>query len=202
MVVNKISRLVIGSIFSICLMFFSGATLAISVPFVIDCSFGSVLLPAGGGGDLTTSTDCENFNGGGPLGNDTQSNITASEPLFGITDWTLGSRSGSSAGDDAIILLGVVNGGSSGSWSVSSFNGFTDVFLTLKAGNGFAAYLLDTTVTSGDWTTEFGLDNKDLSHMSLYYSPGVPQVPVPAAFWLFGTALVGFIGLSRRRKVA
>lgn len=27
-------------------------------------------------------------------------------------------------------------------------------------------------------------------------------VPVPAAFWLFGTALVGFIGVSRRRKVA
>ena len=29
-----------------------------------------------------------------------------------------------------------------------------------------------------------------------------PAVPVPAAVWLFGTALVGFIGMSRRRKVA
>jgi len=28
------------------------------------------------------------------------------------------------------------------------------------------------------------------------------EVPVPAAFWLFGTALIGFIGMSRRRKVA
>ena len=27
-------------------------------------------------------------------------------------------------------------------------------------------------------------------------------IPVPAAVWLFGTALVGFIGMSRRRKVA
>lgn len=26
-------------------------------------------------------------------------------------------------------------------------------------------------------------------------------VPVPAAFWLFGTALIGFIGMSRRTKV-
>ena len=26
-------------------------------------------------------------------------------------------------------------------------------------------------------------------------------VPVPAAFWLFGTALIGFIGISRRTKV-
>jgi hypothetical protein len=30
----------------------------------------------------------------------------------------------------------------------------------------------------------------------------VNVIPVPAAFWLFGTALVGFIGFSRRRKVA
>lgn len=27
-------------------------------------------------------------------------------------------------------------------------------------------------------------------------------VPVPAAVWLFGTALIGFIGISRRTKVA
>jgi hypothetical protein len=29
-----------------------------------------------------------------------------------------------------------------------------------------------------------------------------PPVPVPAAVWLFGTALIGFVGMSRRRKVA
>ena len=33
-------------------------------------------------------------------------------------------------------------------------------------------------------------------------APPVNAVPVPAAVWLFGTALVGFVGLSRRRKVA
>ena len=27
-------------------------------------------------------------------------------------------------------------------------------------------------------------------------------VPVPAAVWLFGSALIGFVGMSRRRKVA
>jgi hypothetical protein len=26
-------------------------------------------------------------------------------------------------------------------------------------------------------------------------------VPVPAAFWLFGTALIDFVGMSRRIKV-
>ncbi|MGI9319103.1 MAG: VPLPA-CTERM sorting domain-containing protein [bacterium] len=29
----------------------------------------------------------------------------------------------------------------------------------------------------------------------------INPVPVPAAVWLFGTALIGFIGVSRRRKV-
>lgn len=31
---------------------------------------------------------------------------------------------------------------------------------------------------------------------------GVNPIPVPAAFWLFGTALVGLISLNRRRKAA
>ncbi len=30
----------------------------------------------------------------------------------------------------------------------------------------------------------------------------ISPVPVPAAIWLFGTALVGFVGISRRRKIA
>ncbi len=29
----------------------------------------------------------------------------------------------------------------------------------------------------------------------------MPAVPVPAAFWLFGTALIGFIGYSRRTNL-
>lgn len=31
------------------------------------------------------------------------------------------------------------------------------------------------------------------------YSDGLSQVPVPAAAWLFGSALVGFMGLRRRK---
>ena len=38
-----------------------------------------------------------------------------------------------------------------------------------------------------------GIDNIALS---------VNPVPIPAAVWLFGTALIGFVGMSRRRKVA
>jgi len=37
-----------------------------------------------------------------------------------------------------------------------------------------------------------------ISHVAIY---GVSPIPVPAAFWLFGTALIGFVGFSRRTKV-
>jgi len=30
----------------------------------------------------------------------------------------------------------------------------------------------------------------------------VSPIPIPAAIWLFGTALIGFVGMSRRKKVA
>lgn len=45
------------------------------------------------------------------------------------------------------------------------------------------------------WTGEKGA----ISHVALY--SGISAVPVPTAAWLFGTALIGFIGLSRRTKV-
>jgi hypothetical protein len=36
----------------------------------------------------------------------------------------------------------------------------------------------------------------------LQYGASSSVVPVPAAVWLFGTALAGFVGMSRRRKVS
>jgi len=32
--------------------------------------------------------------------------------------------------------------------------------------------------------------------------PGLPQIPVPAALWLFGSGLVGLIGIARRKNTA
>lgn len=42
--------------------------------------------------------------------------------------------------------------------------------------------------------------NPGIPGSTLTVDGGVPPVPVPAAIWLFGTALVGFIGISRRRN--
>jgi hypothetical protein len=53
--------------------------------------------------------------------------------------------------------------------------------------------------TSGGILTVALADANDYSHYT-EYGP-VSADPVPAAAWLFGTALIGFIGFSRRTKV-
>ena len=34
------------------------------------------------------------------------------------------------------------------------------------------------------------------------FSSAVPEVPVPAAVWLFGSGLLGLVGMARRKKIA
>ena len=53
--------------------------------------------------------------------------------------------------------------------------------------------------TGGAVTVNLLRDTDDYSHWTEYGTPSA--VPVPAAAWLFGTALIGFVGMSRRRKV-
>ena len=41
----------------------------------------------------------------------------------------------------------------------------------------------------------------DAPHAKLDYTYEVSSVPVPAAVWLFGSALLGLVGVARRKKV-
>jgi hypothetical protein len=83
-----------------------------------------------------------------------------------------------------------------------------ECYLLVKDGNKSpAAYLFNLALgntPSWDGTMDLILQNfwvgqGSISHVALYGNVAV--VPVPAAFWLFGTALIGFIGFSRRTKV-
>lgn len=60
---------------------------------------------------------------------------------------------------------------------------------------GFTGILFDKiTVAAGGADSGYNLDNLQFNTAS--------AVPVPAAVWLFGTALIGLVGSSKRRKAA
>jgi hypothetical protein len=85
-------------------------------------------------------------------------------------------------------------------------------YLTVKGGkDNPARYLFDLALSgpigwdgvenlilSDFWASP---DQGSISNFAIY-GTAVSPIPVPAAVWLFGTALIGFVGMSRRREVA
>jgi hypothetical protein len=97
------------------------------------------------------------------------------------------------------------SGDTSGSFSITNLGGWTDVVigfeLTPQSGGApdWFAFLLES---PGEWMiSQFQNknDNATLARVNLY---GVQAVPLPAAFWLFGPALIGFAYMGRRRVLA
>lgn len=88
-------------------------------------------------------------------------------------------------------------------WTAKSGNGFT-LFWNVSdadaagvcAGDAWNLACLQAAqhTSGGDWYTA---DGKALSHIT-FYNSGV--VPVPAAVWLFGSGLLGLVGVARRKR--
>jgi len=80
-------------------------------------------------------------------------------------------------------------------------------YLTVKDGNHQPArYLFDLTMNGLFWNgtddlvlADFWPGQGSISNFAIYGTAS--PVPVPAALWLFGSALIGFIGFSRRTAV-
>ena len=112
-------------------------------------------------------------------------------------------------------------------WTLTNTLVSAPFVVVIKANNDFASYLftLPEVADSGTFSLIFyhlvgnGKNNDnvrkeyyDLSHISIYTTtkgpgPGfdifgerIPAVPLPAALWLFGPALLGFIGFRRKNK--
>jgi len=108
--------------------------------------------------------------------------------------------------DQNVSTFGVFSDGEKGGgnslYSAFTFSVDSTVSLTLdnllanSSGWMFAAHVQCQNKTA---TPCVGV-NGETSHFIA--GPGdVPQVPLPAAAWLFGSALVGFVTMSRRKKV-
>ena len=118
------------------------------------------------------------------------------------------------------------SGGLKGSYNSTFVEGSNDITITHVDGTDFidcglgcwlvmkdgntdpARYLFNLALIGfSGWDGKAALEltdfftGKSISHAALFTGGDVPAVPVPAAVWLFGTALLGFFGLSRKTSV-
>ena len=73
---------------------------------------------------------------------------------------------------------------------LASFDNYADLLSGSLSSSDFSQLNIGQNFSVGGLTSNFADEN-----------PGIPPVPVPAAVWLFGSALIGLLGFSRRRKI-
>lgn len=78
-------------------------------------------------------------------------------------------------------------------------------YLVVKDGNQDPAqYIYDLSLVgmiNSISAIDFWPNQGAISHVEIVGNSDMSVIPVPAAIWLFGTALIGFIGFSRRTRV-
>jgi hypothetical protein len=102
-------------------------------------------------------------------------------------------------------------------WTVTARDGTDSVIDTQVSPNGIGELEPDS-LNGKPWTWSFDRASNDIFSIAIgftgeaeivglafdNFSPAssLNPVPVPAAVWLFGTALIGLVGFSKRRKAA
>lgn len=103
--------------------------------------------------------------------------------LYGVGAWI----NGTSGAEVTLFLDGVEVGfGTDGIINSWTFLGVTDTA-------GFNSFEFRETNGKGEQVLTIRADDVTL---------GVSAVPIPAAFWLFGSGLLGLVGISRRKKAS
>jgi hypothetical protein len=71
----------------------------------------------------------------------------------------------------------------------------TDAFTQFSTGLPTAGRVLDIRITIEDLDS----GDEDIAFDSLLLTGDLPSVPIPAAVWLFGSGLLGLVGVARRK---
>jgi hypothetical protein len=130
--------------------------------------------------------------------------------LGGYTDWSLPTtvpavsginQTGSQMGNLFYTQLGGVAYSSIATTHNANYNLFTNVKTAYRSGSEYAlipGYAWNFNTSNGN---QYGI-NKNNQYYAWAVRPGdVAAVPVPGAFWLFGSALVALTGLKRRGSI-
>lgn len=87
-------------------------------------------------------------------------------------------------------------------WLDDIFVGFYPVNITGTPTFFNFNFTFSTSVTSYNEIRMYGGGDFWIDDFTYSIRPEISPVPVPAAVWLFGTALIGLVGFSKRRKAA
>lgn len=177
-------------------------------------------------GSVAFSPDINNPDAGGQI--NFFGNVSGAGSYNGAVNFQAGFNPGNSPaaidfggglvnfGNGSILTL-EINGYTAGSEYDQLLNIDTLTFngnLVLAFGNGFdplaggSLDLFDFNVFNGVFdpnrisVTGLALNRLDFSHLALDGSLHIAAVPVPSAFYLFGSALLGLVSFNRRRTIA
>lgn len=125
----------------------------------------------------------------------TTTTMTFNGPILALGgDWNLAVPGGPGTGIASTIELFLSSATESVSQQISrDLNGFWG-FIVQPSTSLFDVFRMTIGSYSGAWAETYTLDN-------LSYTANVNAVPLPAAAWLFGSALLGMGALRRKQKV-
>lgn len=160
--------------------------------------------------DVTVEGSASDVCAGPIAGNDSAADINTAFGADNSVVWTLADKS-----DDQDTKI-VAPEATSGDWTYTGDTISSPFIIVLKGSTNYSAYLFKTLgdLVDGDTGTFLisfltnGDQNPALSHLSIYTTDSdIPDtsifgnpVPLPAALWLFGPALLGFMGLRKKVK--
>lgn len=185
-------------------MAFGGAVSAATVKNLgggVTCTYGAT------GAGVSASTDCDQADPLGPGGNTKLAQMNAQD-IFTTDPWTLDDKIDAPSLVGTFLKITIASGGTSGTWSLLDGLQFVAgefYAIALKASNTSFVYLLDTSATSGTWSTRDFVNNGGqrpaLSNLTLFGTATPAAIPLPATGLLLIGALGG-LGLARRRRKA
>ncbi|MDX2507436.1 MAG: hypothetical protein QNL62_23585 [Gammaproteobacteria bacterium] len=118
-------------------------------------------------------------------------------PSFGIQPWNLDtSPEGDGTGTQDIWTTGTATANVLGSAPAFSMTG---VPIIGSDAAGFTGQLVAAGNMGAEWDVFVGSQYSERYDLSIV-NTSAPAVPVPAAVWLFGSGLLGLMGIARRRK--